>query len=88
MDNAGDVVIENLNEGTDAVYRQSIYNYRRTWNTLVLQGSADLRATATATVEHALWQQRSNLLNGEGGADAMYGGPATTPTSSTISATR
>ena len=29
----------------------------------------------------------NNLLDGEGGADTMSGGPATTPTSSTMPAT-
>ena len=40
MDNAGDVVIENLNEGSDTVYASVDYRLTANVEYLVLQGSA------------------------------------------------
>ena len=40
VDNAGDVVIENLNEGSDTVYASVDYRLTANVEYLVLQGSA------------------------------------------------
>ena len=43
VDNAGDAVIENANEGTDTVFAAVTYGLTANVENLVLQGSADLQ---------------------------------------------
>jgi Ca2+-binding RTX toxin-like protein len=44
VDNAGDVVIENVNEGNDTVYASIDYGLTANVDNLILQGSANLQA--------------------------------------------
>ena len=74
VDNAGDVVIENANEGTDAVFSTAHFQLSANVETLVLQGSADLQGYGNSDANKLYGNTGSNLLNGEGGADTMLGG--------------
>jgi Ca2+-binding RTX toxin-like protein len=74
VDDAGDGVIEALNDGTDAVF--SIANFRLSANVeaLVLQGSADLQGYGNTLANAIYGNFGSNLLDGGTGADLMVGG--------------
>ena len=83
VDNAGDQVVENPGEGFDTVFSTAHFPAGgRTW-----------RAGPARQCRPAGLRQRpgnmlfgntgNNILNGEGGADAMSAAPATTPISST-----
>ena len=73
VDNVGDTVIENANEGTDAVF--SMVNYTLTANveTLVLQGAGNLSGTGNALANTIYGNSGNNTLNGQGGADMLTG---------------
>jgi microcystin-dependent protein len=74
VDDAGDLVVENAGQGSDAVF--STVNYRLSANveTLVLQGSADLQGYGNGLVNALYGNTGNNLLDGGGGADTMAGG--------------
>ena len=73
VDNIGDIVFENLNEGTDAVF--STINYTLTANveTLVLQGAGNLSGTGNALDNKLFGNSGDNTLNGGAGADMLTG---------------
>ena len=72
VDNAGDVVIENLNEGSDTVYASVDYRLTANVEYLVLQGSAG-QGYGNALSNALYGTSGDNLLDGDSGADAMYG---------------
>jgi len=74
VDDAGDVVIENANEGNDTVYASIDYGLTANVDNLILQGSANLQAYGNNGVNALFGNSGNNILNGEGGADAMFGG--------------
>ena len=74
VDNAGDMVVENANEGTDAVFSTAHFALSADVETLVLQGSADLQGYGNSLANKLYGNTGSNLLNGGGGADRMHGG--------------
>jgi Ca2+-binding RTX toxin-like protein len=73
VDNAGDVIVENLGEGTDAVISSVNYILGANLENLTLTGSAtsatgnELNNTLTGT-------SGNNTLNGGAGADTLIGG--------------
>jgi Ca2+-binding RTX toxin-like protein len=73
VDNVGDIVFENPNEGTDAVF--STVNYTLTANveTLVLQGTGNLSGTGNALNNTIHGNDGNNTLNGGAGADVLVG---------------
>ena len=73
VDNIGDIVVEALNDGSDAVF--STINYTLTANveTLVLQGSGDLTGTGNALGNTLHGNAGNNTLNGGAGADVLVG---------------
>jgi Ca2+-binding RTX toxin-like protein len=75
VDNAGDAVIENLNEGNDTILASVSYGLTANVETLVLQGSADLQGFGNGMINALFGNSGNNLLDGGGGADAMAGGP-------------
>jgi Ca2+-binding RTX toxin-like protein len=75
VDNAGDVVIENANEGNDTVYSTAHLRLTENVENLVLQGSADLQGYGNSLSNVLYGNSGSNILNGEAGIDAMFGGP-------------
>jgi Ca2+-binding RTX toxin-like protein len=74
VDDAGDIVTENANEGTDTV--QSSISYTLTGNVenLTLTGTADLNGTGNTLNNALTGNSGNNILDGGAGADAMSGG--------------
>ena len=58
VDNVGDLVFENLNEGTDAVFSTVDYTLTANVETLVLQGAGNLSGIGNASGQQALRQRR------------------------------
>ena len=74
VDNAGDTVVENASEGSDAVFSTVHYALTANVETLVLQGSADLQGYGNSLNNAIFGNAGNNLLNGVAGADVMFGG--------------
>jgi Ca2+-binding RTX toxin-like protein/type III secretion system FlhB-like substrate exporter len=74
VDNPGDAVIENANEGTDTVDAFIHYGLPANVENLVLQGSADLQGYGNTLVNTLTGNSGNNLLDGGGAADLMIGG--------------
>jgi serralysin len=74
VDNGGDVVTENANEGLDTVYVLLSYTLTANVETLVQQGSADLQGYGNASANTLIGNAGNNLLDGGGGGDGMLGG--------------
>jgi Ca2+-binding RTX toxin-like protein len=74
IDNAGDVVIENANEGNDTVFSTAHFALSPNVETLILQGAADLQGYGNSQANTLYGNSGHNLLNGNGGADTMLGG--------------
>jgi Ca2+-binding RTX toxin-like protein len=73
VDNSGDVVIENANEGNDTVFSAIHLALQANVENLVLQGGADLQGYGNGLANMLRGNAGSNVLNGEAGADTMYG---------------
>ena len=74
VDNPGDFVIENANEGNDTVYSTAHLALGANIENLVLQGTADLQGYGNADSNAIYGNSGNNLLDGRGGADTMAGG--------------
>jgi Tol biopolymer transport system component len=74
VDYAGDVVVENANEGTDTVFSTAHLRLTENVENLVLQGSADLQGYGNSLNNLLYGNSGNNILNGDAGADAMFGG--------------
>src|SRR5262249_4182940 len=74
VDNAGDTVIENLNEGTTAGFSTAPFALSANVETLVLQGTADLQGYGNDLANKLYGNAGNNLLDGRAGADSMRGG--------------
>jgi Ca2+-binding RTX toxin-like protein len=74
VDNGGDQVIENANEGNDLVFSTAHLRLTANVENLILQGSADLQGYGNSQANTLYGNSGSNLLDGDAGADAMYGG--------------
>lgn len=74
VDNAGDVVTEWWNRGTDIVYASVSYGLAANVENLTLTGSWSLNATGNDLVNILMGNQGSNTLDGGAGADTMIGG--------------
>jgi len=77
VDNTGDIVTENLNEGTDLV--QSSVNYTLSGNAsgvenLTLTGIAAINATGNALANTLTGNAANNILDGGAGVDTLVGG--------------
>jgi trimeric autotransporter adhesin len=73
VDDAGDMVIENPNEGTDAVFATVDHTLAANVETLVLQGSGNLSGTGNALANSIYGNAGNNTLNGGGAADLLTG---------------
>ena len=73
VDNIGDIVLEALNDGTDAVFSTIDYTLTANVETLVLQGIGDLTGTGNALSNTLHGNAGNNTLNGGAGADLLVG---------------
>jgi len=73
VDNNGDVVIENLNEGNDTVYASIDYRLGANVENLVLQGGA-IQGYGNGLANALSGTSDANLLNGGGGGDFLTAG--------------
>ncbi len=74
VDEAGDVVTEALNAGTDTVTSGIDYVLGANLENLVLSGTDDLNGTGNAAGNIITGNAGANLLDGGAGADTMHGG--------------
>ena len=74
VDNVGDVVTENLNEGTDTVQSSITYTLGANVDNLTLTGSSNINGTGNGDANVITGNSGNNTLDGAGGADTMIGG--------------
>ena len=72
VDNAGDRVIEAANKGTDTVHATVDYVAAANVEAVVLDGTADLRATGNALANTLTGNTGRNVLKGGAGNDTYY----------------
>jgi Ca2+-binding RTX toxin-like protein len=73
VDNASDGVVENLNEGNDAVFASVTYALTANVETLVLQGSGNIDGYGNALANGMFGNAGANRLDGGAGADQLTG---------------
>jgi Ca2+-binding RTX toxin-like protein len=76
VDNAGDVIVENVLEGTDAVQSSVTYSLADNVENLTLTGSSAINGTGNADNNVLTGNSAHNVLNGGIGADTLIGGAA------------
>ncbi len=74
VDNAGDVVIENANEGTDKVSASISYALTANVENLALTGSANINAAGNELDNVITGNAGNNRIDGGAGADRLFGG--------------
>lgn len=74
VDNTGDVVTENANEGTDLVQSSITYTLGANVENLTLTGSSALNGTGNTLANLLTGNSGNNTLDGGTGADTMVGG--------------
>jgi Ca2+-binding RTX toxin-like protein len=74
VDNAGDVVTENVNAGVDTVYARSSYTLTDNVENLILTGVAAINGTGNILNNQLVGNTASNTLNGGAGNDLLDGG--------------
>jgi Ca2+-binding RTX toxin-like protein len=83
VDNGGDAVVENANEGTDAVYSSINYALLPNFENLLLLGAADLQGYGNAVANIIVGNPGSNLWTAAPASIRCMAEPETTPISST-----
>jgi len=73
VDDAGDMVVENASEGSDAVFSTIDYTLTANVETLVLQGSGNLAATGNGLGNALYGNSGNNTLDGGVAADLLTG---------------
>lgn len=74
VDNVGDVVVENANEGTDTVYATVNYTLGANFENLRLSGTDPLSGAGNDAANTITGNAGANKLSGLGGNDYLYGG--------------
>lgn len=74
VDNAGDLVVENVGEGTDTVMASVSYTLGSNVERLTLTGSGAINATGNTTNNLITGNSGSNVIDGGLGDDSMVGG--------------
>jgi len=74
VDNAGDVVIEAANSGTDSVQSSVTHTLSTDVENLTLTGTSAINATGNILNNSLIGNSGNNILDGAAGADAMSGG--------------
>ncbi|MGB8763708.1 MAG: calcium-binding protein [Burkholderiales bacterium] len=77
VDNIGDIVTENLNEGTDAVNSSVTYTIGANVENLTLTGTTAINATGNAGDNVLIGNSAANTLTGGAGNDSLNGGAGT-----------
>ena len=77
VDNTGDVVTENANEGTDTVQAAVTYTLAANVENLTLTGTGTINGTGNALDNVIIGNSGNNILAGLGGADTLDGGAGT-----------
>ena len=73
VDNAGDAIVENLNEGNDIVHASISYTIGANIESLILDGSANLAGAGNTTNNALVGNSGDNNLDGRGGQDFLTG---------------
>jgi Ca2+-binding RTX toxin-like protein len=73
VDDAGDMVVENANEGTDAVFSTVDHTLTANVEILVLQGSGNLAGTGNGLANALYGNSGDNTLDGGAAADLLTG---------------
>ncbi|MBF0329931.1 MAG: hypothetical protein HQL10_12295, partial [Nitrospirae bacterium] len=74
VDNAGDIVTEALNEGTDTVQSTVSYTLGSNVENLILTGTSAINATGNTLNNTLTGNAAMNILDGGAGADTLIGG--------------
>jgi VCBS repeat-containing protein len=74
VDNAGDIVTEAANAGTDQVYSSVTYTLTSNVENLTLTGAANINGTGNTLNNVIIGNSGNNMLDGSTGADSMAGG--------------
>lgn len=74
IDSTDDVVVENLNEGTDLVQSSATYTLSGNVENLTLTGGANIDGTGNTLNNVIVGNTGNNLIDGGAGADSMSGG--------------
>ncbi|MCR6660025.1 MAG: calcium-binding protein [Asticcacaulis sp.] len=75
VDNLGDFIVENKNEGTDLVYSTVSFNLGAQYvENLTLRGSANINGLGNALANTIIGNAGNNTLDGRQGADRLTGG--------------
>ncbi len=77
IENAGDVVTENLNQGTDTVSSRLAYTLPANVENLILTGTAVINGTGNGLANGVTGNSAANQLNGGAGNDVLDGGAGT-----------
>jgi len=73
VDNTGDIVTENMNEGTDVVNSSITYTLGNNLENLILTGNTNINGTGNSLNNYILGNSGNNILNGGTGTDTMIG---------------
>ncbi|HLO75113.1 MAG TPA: endo alpha-1,4 polygalactosaminidase [Magnetospirillum sp.] len=74
VDNSGDVITENADEGTDSVRSSATFTLAANVEVLTLTGSASINGTGNALANMLTGNSGANCLDGGSGADSLAGG--------------
>ena len=74
VDNVGDVITENLNEGTDKVNSSVTYTLSANVENLTLTGALAINGTGNSLDNVITGNSAANQLNGQAGNDKLIGG--------------
>ena len=74
VDNTGDVVTENSNEGTDTISSSVSYTLSDNVENLTLTGTGSISGTGNDLDNYIIGHSGSNIIDGGSGADSMIGG--------------
>jgi len=74
VDNVGDIVSENVNEGVDTTLSSISYTLTDNVETLILTGSEDLYGNGNSDINTIYGNSGNNILDGGANYDSMLGG--------------